>query len=124
MKKLLIAFSALAVMAVAGTIAISYDLAVNIFDKRQAVTREYVIKGKEEETDLFKVVSYVPEKAVKFYIRSQYGKVTVYNENGTVHDYTDIRLSRLPRNLQIAVLNTYVIEGESGLYDFLETYSS
>lgn len=124
MRKLLIAFWILAVLAVAGTIALSYDLAANVFKGRQAVTREYAMNDKSEETVPMKAVSSDPEKKVKYFIRSQYGNVTVYNENGTVHDYTDIRLSKLPRELQIAILNTYVIEGECGLYDFLETYSS
>lgn len=124
MKRLVIKFCILAVLVTAGTVAVSYDLASNIFKGRQAVTREYVLN--EEYTGIMSVrtASIRPENKTVFLLGSEYGKVVVYNENRTVHDYTEIRLSRLPRKLQIAILNTYRIEGESSLYDFLETYSS
>lgn len=124
MKRLLIAFCILAVLVTSGTIAISYDLAANIFNDRQAITREYVLKEENIETVPVKTVSVNPEKKTVYLLGSEYGKVVVYDENRKVHDYTEIRLSKLPRNLQIAILNTLIIEEESSLYDFLETYSS
>ncbi len=59
-----------------------------------------------------------------FYIRSEYGRLVIYNDNNSIYDTTNIELSSLPVNVQAAVLNVLQVNTLRELYDFLETYSS
>ena len=59
-----------------------------------------------------------------FVIRSEGGALVVYDDKGQIFDKTNIRLSELPKELQIKVLNGYTVETLKELYRLLETYST
>lgn len=119
-RKLWITFGILSALTIAGTIKIAYDLAVYTTKEPEPVTRKYVLVT---EAYPAKTADISPEQCY-FCLGASYGKVIIYNEDKTVYDHTDIALSKLPRNLQIKILNGYIINSQKELYDFLENYSS
>lgn len=61
---------------------------------------------------------------LKFIIKSEYGLLVIYREDGSFFDNTDIKLSALSKEMQIRVLNGLVINTEQRLYEFLENHTS
>lgn len=60
-----------------------------------------------------------------YYLAELNGYVVVYlHDRQTVFEYTNIRLSELPEELQEEISGGKVIEGTEKLYGFLENYSS
>ena len=60
-----------------------------------------------------------------FYLKELNGYVVVYMEDGkSIYEYTDIRISDLPKNVQQEVIHGKKITGIEKVYGFLENYSS
>ena len=69
------------------------------------------------------IVTEAPIEQV-YTIRAENGVLVVYDESGELYDRTSISLSILPRDIQIKVLNGYVVNSDRELYRLLETYST
>jgi hypothetical protein len=60
-----------------------------------------------------------------FYLAVKDNEVVVYLEDKeTLYIDTGILLATLPEELQLEIIQMLYVEGESDLYDFLESYSS
>lgn len=85
----------------------------------------------------FELVSFSRDKVVwrktyckttedaRFYGRAENGYVTIYlNDKITLYDYTNIRIEKLPSNLQEKLEEGIEFQTFEELYDFLETFTS
>lgn len=60
-----------------------------------------------------------------YYILVENGLLTIYLEDKTtLYDYTTIKLSNLPEDIQREIINGKKINSQKELYNFLETYTS
>ena len=94
-----------------------------------AYTTGYIIMVNSTETYTPKLHAHtiVKESSTEeenFIIRSENGVLVVYDDKGLIFDKTNIRLSELPKELQIKVLNGYMVKTLKELYRLLETYST
>lgn len=137
MKKPLILFIILVVCAAAGAVWIGYDAAKLGNEKYSVDTREYEPVSREAATAAHKETessktedeksvsqNITGDKAAYYRLESEYGYVVIYNEDDSLYDKTDIKMSSLPRAVQIEILNGKELFSERELYDFLETYST
>lgn len=138
MKKVyVIGFIFLAVLAVAGVFAMSYDLARINYGSGRIENRPYQIMAVEidnvsepytEEGGHFgEAVLEAGAQDTDAYVyclKAEKGYVVIFREDGSFYDYTDIRLSGLPKNMQIEILNTKKLYSQKALYEFLECYST
>lgn len=136
MKKTLIVFIILTVCATAGAVWIGYDTAKLHRDNYVADTRDYEPVSRENTTTSYKntviktsdsdktVSQDISNSTVHYRLRAEYGYVVIYNEDGSLYDKSDIKMSALPKTLQIEILNGKELFSERELYNFLETYST
>lgn len=93
------------------------------YDQERARIEAEEAKRKEEEQSVSTQGN--AEKAECYYLLELNGYVAVYqNDKTTVFEYTNIRLSELPQELQSEIKSGKKIETTEKLYGFLENYSS
>lgn len=78
----------------------------------------------EEEKELVSVQGKAAKEQI-FFLKSLNGYVVVYQEDEkTIFEYTDIKVSELPEEIQQEIETGKRITGLEKLYGFLENYSS
>lgn len=93
------------------------------YDQQQARIEAEEAKRKEEEQSVSTQGN--AEKAECYYLLELNGFVAVYqNDKTTVYEYTNIRVSELPEEIQAEIQSGKKIETTEKLYGFLENYSS
>lgn len=93
------------------------------YDQAQARIQAEEAKRKEEEQSISTQGN--AEKAESYYLQELNGYVAVYqNDKTTVFEYTNIKVSDLPQELQTEIKKGKKIETTEKLYGFLENYSS
>lgn len=93
------------------------------YRKQYEYTEEQVRLSEEEKNTLS--VQGKAEKEQIFYLQPLNGYVVVYLEDRkTIFEYTDIKVSELPEEIQEEIEQGKAIAGLEKLYGFLENYSS
>lgn len=99
---------------------VNYD-AGNSSDEMQIPVRDVSYSKDKKITEQITSVSGIG----KFYLKEENNLVTVYRtESELVYEYTNIKVSSLPLNLQAEIKNIKYLEDFSALYNFLENYST
>ena len=115
MKKMLICLYVLSGLIVMEIVCIARMVYLDNVCEYIAYTREYVPENPAMDVNVTTEI---------FLIKSEYGRIAIYRQDGTLFDRTDIELSQLPVTIQAKILNGMYINDIFELYDFLETYSS
>lgn len=133
-KGTIIRFVILAVIAAAGTAAMGWDLARLSHGGGSAENRQYKLISVEisdvteaepaSTQEGTAAAEAAAQEAQVYFLCAEKGYVVIFRGDGSFYDYTDIRLSSLPRELQIEVLNAKRLNSQTELYEFLETYST
>ena len=81
-----------------------------------------------QKTDSFSDDSYavetIPGKSYRFLVNELNGYVAVFTANGSLYEFTDIRIKDLDNILKNRIINGIKFQKEKELFTFLESCSS